>query len=376
MRLAFLLFRYFPYGGLQRDCLSIAQTLRERGHVTDILTGAWQGPRPEGLTVHRLRSRGLTNHRRNAAFAAAARRVVASGGYDSIVGFDRMPGLDIYYAGDRCFMARTGDRHGWPYRLTPRYRAHVAFERAVFAPASETEILLLAEPERAVFQRCYDTPADRFHLVPPGISRDRRRPRDAAAIRRAARQELGLSEDDRLLLLIGSRFRTKGLDRAVRAHAALPGELRRRARLLAIGADAAAPFERLAARLGVTDRLTILPGRDDVLRFMLAADLLLHPAVSDCTGSVILEAAIAGLPVLCTASCGYAGHVERAACGRVIPEPFRQDALNLAVAEMLASPQASSWSRNGVAYGETADIHRGREVAAELILSLAGRRRP
>ena len=32
MRLAFLLFKYFPYGGLQRDCARLVIELQQRGH--------------------------------------------------------------------------------------------------------------------------------------------------------------------------------------------------------------------------------------------------------------------------------------------------------------------------------------------------------
>ena len=43
MRLAFCLFRYFPYGGLQRDFVRIAQACRARGHSIDVYTLRWEG---------------------------------------------------------------------------------------------------------------------------------------------------------------------------------------------------------------------------------------------------------------------------------------------------------------------------------------------
>jgi UDP-glucose:(heptosyl)LPS alpha-1,3-glucosyltransferase len=33
MRLAFVLYKYFPYGGLQRDALRIARACAARGHA-------------------------------------------------------------------------------------------------------------------------------------------------------------------------------------------------------------------------------------------------------------------------------------------------------------------------------------------------------
>lgn len=61
---------------------------------------------------------------------------------------------------------------------------------------------------------------------------------------------------------------------------------------------------------------------------MSAADLLLHPAVQEAAGIVLLEAIVAGLPVLTTEVCGYAHYINAAQCGVVIPEPFAQEVLN------------------------------------------------
>jgi UDP-glucose:(heptosyl)LPS alpha-1,3-glucosyltransferase len=43
MNLAFVLFDYFAFGGLQRDCLKIAASCARRGHAITIFTRTWQG---------------------------------------------------------------------------------------------------------------------------------------------------------------------------------------------------------------------------------------------------------------------------------------------------------------------------------------------
>ena len=144
---------------------------------------------------------------------------------------------------------------------------------------------------------------------------------------------------------------------------------------MAIGDDEAAPYERLARRLGLAQRVRLLPGRDDIPRFLVAADLLVHAARKECMGAVLLEAAVAGLPVLCSAACGYAWHVEKADAGRVLPEPFRQAALNSALAEMLASPRQSEWARNGVAYGARTASGPGNRPRGSLKRNPPGARR-
>jgi UDP-glucose:(heptosyl)LPS alpha-1,3-glucosyltransferase len=364
MKFAFLLFRYFPQSGLARDALGIAERLVARGHRVELIAGDWQGKQPAGIGVTVIGRRGWSNHRRDADYAARAPAHAV--GCDAQVGFNRMPGLDIYYAADPCLAAALARRPAW-HRLTPRNRARLGFERAVFGAGSPTRSLLLSPQQPRDLAAHYATPAGRWTLLPPGIARDRCRPADADAQRSAAREALGVAPEAWLLLALGSQFRTKGVDRTVRALAALPPALRQRTWLAVAGEGKAAALLALARRLGVAERLLLLGARDDVPRLLLAADLLVHPARSENTGQAILEAIIAGLPVLAGGVCGFAPHVERARAGRVLREPFEQDSLATALAAMLMPARLAEWSANGVAYGRAEDLYGGLDHAATVI---------
>jgi UDP-glucose:(heptosyl)LPS alpha-1,3-glucosyltransferase len=374
MKIACVLYRWFPHGGLQRDCLAIARMLAARGHAVEILCGAWTGPAaPPEIAVRVLGWSGRANHSRNRSFAAALAPILAGGGYGRIVGFDRMPGLDLYYAADRCFMTDARARHGAWFRLTPRYRAAIAFERAVFGPQSRTHALLLHEGAKRDYQACYGTPDTRLHVLPPAVGRDRARPEDAAAIRSQLRADLGVGAEEFMLLVIASRYRTKGLDRAIEMLASLPPTLRATSRLIVLGADEAPPYQAQAQRLGVAPNLQIMGGRDDVVRFLCAADLLVHPARADNTGTVLLEAILCGLPVMSSAVCGFAPHVERAAAGIVLPEPFTQADWNAALSGLLNRAELARRGAAALAYVAATDLHGGHEAAVRLIESHAAR---
>ena len=43
MKLAFVLFKYFPYGGLQRDMVCMAAACQELGYEIHVYTLSWQG---------------------------------------------------------------------------------------------------------------------------------------------------------------------------------------------------------------------------------------------------------------------------------------------------------------------------------------------
>ena len=377
MQLAFCLYKYFPYGGLQRDFLRIALTCQARGHEVRVYALEWQGEVPPGFDLIRVPVNALSNHWRYAKFTDWVHADLVRRPADRVVGFNKMPGLDVYYAADPCFEDKARTLRKPLYRLSPRYRHFSVYERAVFGPEHHTEILMISTAQQPLFVKYYGTPARRFHLLPPGIAPDRRATDSAAALRAVARErfggEFGLQADDLLLVQIGSDFPRKGLDRSIAAMAALPEALKRRTRLIALGSDDATPFFTQAAKLGIADRVFIPGGRDDVPQFLLAADVLLHPARHENTGTVLLEALVAGLPVLATAACGYAHRIADADAGRIVAEPFVQGELDAALAGMLADDAARArWQRNALAYAASADLYSLPEKAADVILGRRG----
>ncbi|MEX0700881.1 MAG: glycosyltransferase family 4 protein [Planctomycetales bacterium] len=374
MRLAFCLFKFFPFGGLQRDFLRVAGLCRQRGHEIDVFTMEWDGDWPEGMNVTQLPARGMSNHAQCRRFAEQVAEALAQQEYDAVVGFNKMPGLDVYFGGDPCYKAMFARGSQALLRWSDRYRTYCEFEEAVFGARATTQILLLSEVEKPKFESYYGTPDERFHVLPPGLVPDRLAPPNAEEVRARTRRRHGLVEDDLLLMMIGSGFHTKGLDRSLRAIAHLPERLRRRARLFVIGRGKTGPFLRLARRLGVADRIHLLGGRHDVLPFLLAADLLLHPSYMENTGGVLIEAMAAGLPILASDVCGYRGHIERAEAGILVPSPFRQPTFEHLLEEMLTSPLRDQWKRNGLDYVARTDVFSMHGRAVELIERAARRR--
>jgi UDP-glucose:(heptosyl)LPS alpha-1,3-glucosyltransferase len=370
MKFAFCLFKYFPFGGLQRDFLRIAKVCLARGHQVDVYAGSWQGDIPDGLQVSTLPVLGFTNHRRYESFAKRLGKSLAVKHYDAVVGFNKMPGLDVYFAADTCFAAKALERSFW-YRLTKRCRSLLSLERSVFDKASRTEILLISEREKRLFMGYYGTAEERFHFLPPGIAKDRLAPNNAAEVRAKLRSELAIGSDQNVVLMVGSGFKTKGVDRAIRAISSLPPRLREKTILLIVGEDKSRPFRRLAKRSGVKDQVRFFNGREDILRFLVAADFLLHPAYRENAGTVLIEAMAAGLPVLVTDVCGYSHHVEQAGAGELVPSPFEQEKLNQLMASMLTSEKKKQWQHNGRYYVANTDVFSLPEKAADIIERVA-----
>ena len=355
MNIAFLIYRYFPYGGQQRNMLAMALAARDRGHRLRIYCHQWQGERPEGLEVVHVPVRGWANHTRMRRFGAEAHRLADRDSAGLRVGFIKLPRLDLYYAADPCFAEKARNQRGWLYRLAPRTRAYLAMEEAVFGPRSGAHILEVSRRQRESYVAHYGTDEARFHTLIPGISRDRVAPADYLAVRGDKRRELGLSEDDKVMLALGSGFRTKGLDRSIATLAQLRGR-GLSAQLLVVGQDNAERFRAQARQLGVAEQVRFLGGRDDVPQLLQAADAMIHPAYRENTGNGLLEAMIGGLPVVVTATCGYSHFVSEGQMGTVVAD----DASPVTIADAVAAlwqVDVAEWHRRGTAFAETADIY-------------------
>ncbi len=375
MHFAFALYNYFPYSGLARDFLRILHEAVERGHSVDVYVSKWQGDRPDEqngfkdqINITVLNASGLTNHGRNAQFHRQFKEATKNKHYDAIVGFNKMPGLDIYYGADYCYVARAKPQYAPIYRITPRYHYQHTFERSVFHADENTTIFSLSPREMSVYQQHYGTPASRFVLMPPTLDVTRKLSGDYAQKRQQKRDALGIKKDGCLLLFIGSGFKTKGLDRVIAAVHALPDALKKQTHLYIVGQDNAVKvYQRQIDQLELNPHIKFLGGRDDVPELMLAGDLLIHPAYSENTGTVILEAIISGLPVIATDVCGYAPHIAKANAGLILHSPFDQNNLNQQLALMLTSEKRDTWRKNGLEYGQNPELYIMPETAVSAI---------
>ena len=376
MRLAFSIFKHFPFGGIQRDMLKIVRECLERGHEVRIYAIRWRDerPPPEGVELCLAPVGALTNHRLHERFAAWVGRDVQRRPVDLLVGMNKMPGLDVYYAGDTCYQEKALTQRTFLHRLLPRHRSLLRAEQAVFEANAATRILTIADNQARIFRHHYGTGPERFHSLPPGIEPNRAAPADKAARRRRLRRQLGLGKADQLLLFIGSGFVTKGLDRVIEGFYSLPHRLRDRTWLYVLGEDKARRFQRLAARRGVSQRVRFLGGRTDVPDFLFAADGFALPARDENTGMTILEAMIAGTPVLVTDSCGYAHYVREGNAGLVTPSPYHQRTFNAQLVELLTSRERACWARNGAALAGDHAIHQLAPIAVDLFEGFAAQK--
>lgn len=364
MKLAFCIFKFFPFGGLQKDFFRIVQEVKKRGHKVDVFTRQWRGERVPGINLHLLPSRAWTNWGHDSNFVEEALPTIKKSNFDAVIGFNKMPGLDFYFAGDACLRAKIKNPS---FPISPRIRKKLDLEGKVFSPQSKTYIFLLLQRQAEEFRKFYNTPPERLHILPPYLDPTRISPNNAFQIREDFRRRIGIDDDQNLILFVGSDFKKKGLDRALKAFQNLSKKIRAPSRFFVLGEGKINSYKILSGLLGIKSQIQFLGGRNDLSEWLLAADLLIHPARIENTGLVILESISSGLPVLATDVCGYAPYIQESNCGKIISSPFEQRDLNSALEKMLTSPLKNSWRENGLQFGKKLATFRMEKTVVDLL---------
>ena len=368
MKLAFCLFIYFPYGGLQRDFLNIAKTCLQHGHQVDVFTMEWQGEQPKDLNIHIVPRVGFSSHRRCMNFSHYLQEFFLKTPYDVIIGFNKVAGLNVYFAADVCFKAKLQD--SWR-RYFGRYKTFCRLEAEIFAPHSLTEILYISEMQKSTYQDTYNTPEERWHFVMPSIDPSRFKLENKSQARQKIRAEFNLAPQTTLLLAVGSGFKAKGLDRSLEAIAALTVAQREQLVFLIAGQNSAAYFKRLVKRLKLSAQVKFLGGREDIPDLLLAADFLLHPAYLESGGIVLIEALLCGLPVLATDGSGFSHHIQQADAGLVLARDASQRDFNEALNTLLNSGKKALWQNNALRYRQQSNFASIGEQAVAIIEATA-----
>lgn len=364
MKLAFCLLSYFPQGGLQQEFMNIAQACSERGHDIDVYTMEWLGPRPSNFNIYIIPKRGWTNHSQSYHFAQQVNAKINSAHYDKVIGFNKMPGLDIYFAADDCLQANPKYQQSWLRRLLPRYRVYKRLEQAVFTDNTHNIILVPSERTKQQYLSYYPHAQSRMHVLPPGISRHFIPTDNYDNIRHQTREQLGIADNEWLLITIASYFHTKGVDRAIRSLQSLPGYIKNHCHMIVVGGDDPQPYQGLTQD---NQNIRFLGGCDDTISLLWAADLMIHLARADSGGKVILEALAAGVPVLATDCCGYAQHISQAQAGAVLKTPFDQHQADQLLQQSLSKSTIKHWHQQALNYSQTNDLYSLVERTLALI---------
>lgn len=207
--------------------------------------------------------------------------------------------------------------------------------------AAATHVLVDSPSQCAFLRREGVLSKDRGEVLADGsISGvDTRRFTADAAARSAARRELDIAPDALVFLFVGRLSRDKGVLDLARAFAAV-ARAERNVWLLLIGPDEDGLTAGIRATAGeAATRLRFLGMTDAPERYLPAGDVFVLPSHREGFGSVIIEAAAAGLPAIGTRIYGIVDAIEEGTTGLLVP-PGDADALADAMRHLATDERA------------------------------------
>jgi len=229
-------------------------------------------------------------------------------------------------------------------------------ERRQFAPGRAHHIIAVSRMVGSEITQYYRCEPERITIIHNGADLARFTPDLREKLRKPARQELGLPEDEIMVLLVGHNYKRKGVRFLIRALPLLR-RLGKPFRVVVVGRGRPAPCDRLARRLGVGDLIQYAGASSWPEKFYAAADIFCLPSEYDPCANALLEALACGLPSvtstmngsgeLLTENAGYAvpfGDVPQLA--QRVGEFFNRDRRATASAAARALAEAHSNERN------------------------------
>jgi UDP-glucose:(heptosyl)LPS alpha-1,3-glucosyltransferase len=365
VKLAIVRQRYNPFGGAERFVARTLAALERAGTQVTLITRKEQGW--GARRVLRVDPFYIGNLWRDWSFARAARAAWRREGFDLVQSHERIPGCDLYRAGDgvhrrwlqiRKASAGLFERVG--ILLNPYHGYLCRAEKQMFEHPRLRAVICNSKMVRDEVRRTFRIAPEKLHVIYSGVDLEHFHPRERERLRGAARAELGCAPRDTVFLHVGSGFARKGLDATIDAFAlaANPAYW-----LVVVGEDRArAAYQRKAKALG---KIIFLGGREDVRSFYAAADCFILPSRYDPFPNTVLEALAMGLPAIVSTRCGAAEIIQPGVDGWVC-EPDDAPAL----ARLLGTADEAI---RGATMGQSARSSAGRfglDAAAQRLAQL------
>ncbi len=338
-------------GGAETSTLELAAALSRCGaRVTVVCSGRTAPPAGAPFEVRCLSALGVTKRRRTLAFIEQADRLCAAGDFEIVHAISVCRCCNVYQprGGTIAETVERGlhaTRRGLPRMLSRLGRRFNRRQRAL--RRVEHELLNSADPpfvaavSRYVAQQVLSLapalPPIRLQVVFNGVDVAQIGEAERLDARASLRHQLGLAEHARLGVFLAHNFKLKGLRCLIEALAQRPAPCGTPWTLLVAGRGAAGPYQRLAQRRRVAERVRWLGPRGDARQIIAAADALLHPTWYDPCSRVVLEALALGIPAVTTRWNGAAEVMTPGTHGQIVDEPDDPARLAHAIEQALSA---------------------------------------
>ncbi len=326
-------------GGAETYLGDLSRRLVADGHTVHLYATTWDDTvLPKEMIYHHIPKQHGPRFLRPWKFGRAVLAALSQHQHDVTLGFDKTWGLDLLYP--QGGFHRASAWHNLLKYHSPWLRGAASLIK-VFDLAHQSYLRIERKQYLGNKPPCIVVnshmvarhAADYYGLKPPLVQMVRSAidpARFIATNRQELRQQLrtqyNIPADAPVGLFVGMNYRLKGLGQLIRGLPKLSKD--DPTKFIIIGQANYQKYQRLADRLGVTNRCCFAGHQRDPKSYYFAADYLLHPTFYDPCSLVALEAFACGLPVATTIYNGASELIQQHQAGIVIQNPH--DAMEVA----------------------------------------------
>lgn len=308
MRIGLVILHADPQrGGAERYTVDLAGALAAEGDDVSLIASSF-GEVPAGVRSLVAAAPGWTRSGRYLRFLGSVDQILDRERFDVVHAALPVRRCDVYHphAGLALDAVRQGHqkRTGWARwwsrignRLNGRRQLFASVEQKLLGSVQPPIVISLSDYVGAGIAGTYRLPASQVVKLFNAVDIKRFDPERIDLSREPIRASLNLASDDVAVLMIAQDFERKGLPEALRAFASVAAS---RLKLIVVGKQPVAPYEKLAEELKISDRVIFAGPTKEPERFYASADAFVLPTRHDPCSLVVLEALAMGLPVIST----------------------------------------------------------------------------
>jgi len=335
LKIAVLIRDFVSTGGAEKYALEVTRRLA-LDHDLHVFAQHWSFDGKEEITFHRIPRLFIKPSFLNQLLFSYFTGRSVDRSFDIVHTYERVSHFDVFTIQSSCFRSLiTRHRSLWRRILvwlsvfiSPRKMAYLWLEKKQFTYDKGRLLIAVSENIKKNVQDNYSLPDDFFRLAYTAVDSNLAIKERNNNRKKELRSQFGITEDDLVILFVGTEFKRKGLDALLKAAASIP---RSNIKLIVAGGGGGKleEYTKLAEKLGLGNDIIFLGLVSNVEELYGVSDVYILPTLSDPCPLSPLEAMASGVATIMSCS-KYAGTAELIRNGEALILENPKDAQEIA----------------------------------------------
>ena len=334
MKIAIIRQKFVNYGGAEQFVSGYTRYLAEMGHEVHIFANQWTPSHHPNVKIHSVRAFTRNSFLRVLSFAWFALQAISFKSYDIVQSHERIWHQDIYRAGDGCHREWLERRSSYlPFikrfflKFNLFHQLILRLEKRIFEKGECKKIIAISEMVKRNILKHYRLPEDRVKVVYNGVQLDRFDPNNKKYFYDEVRQQLRISDQEVMILFVGSGFERKGLEYLIKS---IQYVKEKNWRLVLVGKGNWGKYLKFTTKKK-QEKITCLEPIDEIEKLYAAADFFILPSIYEPFGNANLEALASGLPIITSQNTGASEIITPKKEGIILEDPSNSKSIAEAI---------------------------------------------